>query len=75
MRDALPMASFIGFTGTPIESGDRNTQAVFGDLGGVPNTCEFDSLRLDVRSRELQSQARHELVSQVYLPRFARRGH
>jgi len=44
MRDALPKASFIGFTGTPIESGDKNTQAVFGDLGGVPNTCEFDSL-------------------------------
>jgi len=31
MRDALPNASFIGFTGTPIESIDKNTQAVFGD--------------------------------------------
>jgi type I restriction enzyme R subunit len=31
MRDALPNASFIGFTGTPIETGDKNTQAVFGD--------------------------------------------
>ncbi|MDB4920646.1 type I restriction endonuclease subunit R [Mucilaginibacter sp.] len=31
MRDALPHASFIGFTGTPIESSDRNTQAVFGN--------------------------------------------
>ncbi|HYG24674.1 MAG TPA: type I restriction endonuclease subunit R [Verrucomicrobiae bacterium] len=31
MRDALPKASFIGFTGTPIEKGDKNTQAVFGD--------------------------------------------
>lgn len=31
MRDALPFASFIGFTGTPIESTDKNTQAVFGD--------------------------------------------
>lgn len=31
MRDALPYASFIGFTGTPIESTDKNTQAVFGD--------------------------------------------
>src|SRR5882672_5990359 len=31
MRDALPKASFIGFTGTPIESRDKNTQAVFGD--------------------------------------------
>lgn len=31
LRDALPHASFIGFTGTPIESTDRNTQAVFGN--------------------------------------------
>ena len=32
MREALPNASFIGFTGTPIESGDKNRQAVFGVL-------------------------------------------
>ncbi|MEK7447868.1 MAG: HsdR family type I site-specific deoxyribonuclease [Planctomycetota bacterium] len=31
IRDALPNASFIGFTGTPIEKTDRNTMAVFGD--------------------------------------------
>jgi type I restriction enzyme R subunit len=31
MRDALPNASFIGFTGTPIELTDRNTKEVFGD--------------------------------------------
>ncbi len=31
MRDALPHASFIGFTGTPIETDDRSTPAVFGD--------------------------------------------
>ena len=31
MRDALPNASFIGFTGTPIEKSDANTRAVFGD--------------------------------------------
>lgn len=31
MRDALPNASFIGFTGTPIEATDVNTPAVFGD--------------------------------------------
>jgi type I restriction enzyme R subunit len=31
MRDALPNASFIGFTGTPIEKTDRNTPAVFGN--------------------------------------------
>lgn len=31
LRDALPKATFIGFTGTPIETGDKNTQAVFGN--------------------------------------------
>lgn len=31
MRDALPNASFVGFTGTPVESSDKNTPAVFGD--------------------------------------------
>jgi type I restriction enzyme R subunit len=31
LRDALPNASFIGFTGTPIETGDVNTPAVFGN--------------------------------------------
>jgi type I restriction enzyme R subunit len=32
MRRALPNASFIGFTGTPIDLADRDTQAVFGDI-------------------------------------------
>ena len=31
MRDALPNASFIGFTGTPVELADASTRAVFGD--------------------------------------------
>lgn len=31
LRDALPNASFIGFTGTPIESEDKSTPAVFGN--------------------------------------------
>src|SRR5690554_2418168 len=31
LRDALPKASFIGFTGTPIEKEDKSTPAVFGD--------------------------------------------
>ncbi|RTQ47204.1 type I restriction endonuclease subunit R [Hymenobacter gummosus] len=31
LRDALPHATYIGFTGTPVASTDRNTQAVFGD--------------------------------------------
>ena len=35
MRDALPKASFIGFTGTPIELQDASTRAVFGDYISV----------------------------------------
>jgi type I restriction enzyme, R subunit len=35
MREALPNASFIGFTGTPIELTDKNTRAVFGEYISV----------------------------------------
>ena len=35
MRDALPHASFVGFTGTPVELRDANTRAVFGDYISV----------------------------------------
>lgn len=35
LRDALPNASFIGFTGTPIELTDANTRAVFGDYVSI----------------------------------------
>lgn len=35
MRDALPEASFIGFTGTPIDSADKDTKAVFGDYVSI----------------------------------------
>ncbi|OHZ03054.1 type I restriction endonuclease subunit R [Salinicola sp. MIT1003] len=35
MRDALPNAAFIGFTGTPISSEDKDTRAVFGDYVSV----------------------------------------
>ncbi|MBN1655090.1 MAG: type I restriction endonuclease subunit R [Deltaproteobacteria bacterium] len=35
MRDALPKASFIGFTGTPIELTDKSTRSVFGDYVSV----------------------------------------
>jgi type I restriction enzyme R subunit len=35
MRDALSNATFIGFTGTPIDQGDRDTRAVFGDYVSI----------------------------------------
>jgi len=40
MREALPNASWIGFTGTPIEKADANTRAVFGDYISI-----YDILR------------------------------
>ncbi len=35
LRDALPNASFIGFTGTPMEQNDANARAVFGEYVSV----------------------------------------
>ena len=35
MRDALPYATYLGFTGTPIEGTDKNTRAVFGSYVDV----------------------------------------
>lgn len=35
MRDALPNASFMGFTGTPVSSEDKDTRAVFGDYVSI----------------------------------------
>lgn len=35
LRDALPHATFIGFTGTPISKEDRDTRAVFGDYVSI----------------------------------------
>ena len=35
LRDALPSATFIGFTGTPVETSDKDTRAVFGDYVSV----------------------------------------
>lgn len=35
MRDALPNATFIGFTGTPVSLEDRDTRAVFGDYVSI----------------------------------------
>ena len=65
MRDALPNASFIGFTGTPVELTDKNTQAVFGnhisvydieqavkDKATVPIYYEGRMARLDLDEAE-----------------------
>ena len=65
LRDALPNASFIGFTGTPIELTDANTREVFGDYidvydiqqavddgATVPIYYESRLARLDLKPEE-----------------------
>lgn len=67
MRDALPEASFIGFTGTPIDSADKDTRAVFGDYvsiydiqdavddgATVPIYYESRLAKLDIRQDEIE---------------------
>jgi type I restriction enzyme R subunit len=49
VRDALPNASFIGFTGTPIEIGDRSTPLVFGDYIDVYDIQQAIDDRATVR--------------------------
>ena len=66
LRDALPNASFIGFTGTPIEQTDANTRGVFGnyisiydirqaveDKATVPIYYESRIARLALNEKEL----------------------
>ena len=68
LRDALPLASFIGFTGTPIDSADKDTRAVFGDyvsvydiqdavLDGatVPIYYESRLAKLDINQQEIET--------------------
>ena len=57
LRDALPGASFIGFTGTPVDDTDRDTQAVFGN---VIHTYDIP-----------QAQADKAIVPIYYEPRLA----
>jgi len=68
MRDAIPYASFIGFTGTPISREDRDTQAVFGgyvsiydiqdavdDGATVPIYYESRLAKLDLNHKEIEA--------------------
>lgn len=67
MRDALPNASFIGFTGTPISAEDKDTRAVFGDYvsiydiqdavedgATVPIYYESRLAKLDIRQDDIE---------------------
>ncbi|MFM5133146.1 type I restriction endonuclease subunit R [Aeromonas rivipollensis] len=68
LRDALPNATFIGFTGTPIEQDDKDTRGVFGDYvsiydiqdavddgATVPIYYESRLARLDINREEIEA--------------------
>lgn len=68
LRDAIPEATFIGFTGTPISQGDKDTRAVFGDEvsiydiqdavddgATVPIYYESRLARLDINRAEIDA--------------------
>lgn len=76
MRDALPNASFIGFTGTPIEKEDKNTQAVFGDYidiydiqqaveDGATVRIYYESRLAKIELGELDQQQLDEKVEEI----------
>lgn len=64
IRDALPNATFIGFTGTPVELDDKNTPAVFGDYIDVYDIAQAvedgATVRIYYESRLAKVQIREE---------------
>ncbi|MCK9529820.1 MAG: type I restriction endonuclease subunit R [Gammaproteobacteria bacterium] len=73
LRDALPNATFVGFTGTPVKTEDKDTRAVFGDYvsiydiqdavddgATVPIYYESRLAKLDINQAEIE-----ELSDQV----------
>ncbi len=68
LRDALPNATYLGFTGTPLESTDRSTRQVFGDYIDV-----YDLTRAveDGATVRIYYESR---LARVHLPADARDG-
>jgi type I site-specific restriction-modification system R (restriction) subunit len=84
MRDALPNASFIAFTGTPLELDDRNTRLVFGDYISIyeealrirDDVAFFQAVRAalakrapgEAKTEEELDQAIRQIVSRAVAP-------
>lgn len=69
IRDALPGATFIGFTGTPVSAKDRNTREVFGDYIDVYDMTQAveDGATKPVyyESRVIKLNLNKELLDQI----------
>lgn len=77
LRDALPRATFVGFTGTPVDNGDKDTRAVFGDYvsvydiqdavddgATVPIYYESRLAKLDINQAEIETLSKQ--VEEVF---------
>lgn len=69
LRDALPQASFIGFTGTPIELADRDTRAVFGDYIDIYDIQQAEkdgaTVQIYYESRLANLQLAENFISEI----------
>jgi len=69
LREALPKASFIGFTGTPIEKEDRSTRNVFGDEIDIYDIKQAvddgATVPISYESRLVKIRLNQEVVSQI----------
>ena len=69
LRDALPHASFIGFTGTPIEKTDRDTKKVFGeyiDIYDIKQAVDDGAtVPLSYESRLVKIKMNEKVVSEI----------
>lgn len=69
LRDALPNASFIGFTGTPIEFDDKSTRAVFGnyiDIYDIEQAVEDKrTLRIYYESRLAELKLNEDVIKHL----------
>ena len=69
LRDALPNASYIGFTGTPIESDDKSTRAVFGNYIDVYDIAQAvtdgATVKIYYESRLAQIHLKDEFKEQL----------
>ena len=69
LRDALPNASFIGFTGTPIEKEDKSTPAVFGEYIDIYDIAQAvkdgATVPISYESRLVKIKLNREVVDKI----------
>lgn len=69
MREALPNASFIGFTGTPVSDRDRDTQEVFGEYIDIydmtQSVRDHATLPVYYESRAMQLKLNQNILEQL----------